>query len=169
LLRDGLPGLLDSTGQMTEGVWSARQPSDARPGGVHGAGYPTASADAFRDWINSAGGTSYDSIIGSVGGGNHFAEVQYVSAVHHRQAAHAWGFRLGQVVLMVHSGSLSLTCSVAGATPEPWPAPATARGAGFLAVRRPEGRRPSWMPSCASSVWSPRSIIVTPASPAGPT
>jgi RNA-splicing ligase RtcB len=42
------------------------------------------------------------------GGGNHFAELQYVTEVHDRQAAHAWGFRPGQVVLMVHSGSLSL-------------------------------------------------------------
>ncbi len=127
LLRDGLPGLLDTVGLVSaggtarsaaarsscgsgeaDGVWSALQPGDARPGRVHGASYPTTTADAFRDWINSAGGTSYDSIIGSVGGGNHFAEIQYVSAVHDRQAAYAWGFGLGQVVLMVHSGSLSL-------------------------------------------------------------
>ncbi|MFD0539754.1 RtcB family protein [Actinomadura luteofluorescens] len=47
-------------------------------------------------------------MIGSVGGGNHFAELQYVASVHDRHAAYAWGFELGQVVLMVHSGSLSL-------------------------------------------------------------
>ncbi|HEV7965415.1 MAG TPA: RtcB family protein [Actinoplanes sp.] len=109
LLREGLPGLLDiGTPESAEGVWSAVQPGDAASGRIHGASYPTRSADAFRDWISSAGGTSYDSIIGSVGGGNHFAELQYVSAVHDRQAAYAWGFRLGQVVSMVHSGSLSL-------------------------------------------------------------
>ncbi|MER5323903.1 RtcB family protein [Streptosporangium roseum] len=109
LLRDGLPGLL-GTGvpERADGVWSALRPGDARPGRIHGSQYPTTNADAFRDWIHSAGGTSFDSIIGSVGGGNHFAELQYVSAVHDRQAAHGWGFSLGQVVLMVHSGSLSL-------------------------------------------------------------
>jgi tRNA-splicing ligase RtcB len=63
---------------------------------------------ATRDWITSGGGTSYDSIIGSVGGGNHFAELQYVSAVHDGAAAYAWGLAPGRVVLMVHGGSLSL-------------------------------------------------------------
>lgn len=58
---------------------------------THGAAYPVATADAFRDWITSGGGTSYDSIIGSVGGGNHFAELQYVSEIHDGAAAYAWG------------------------------------------------------------------------------
>jgi len=109
LLRDGLPGLLSvprTSGR--DGVWAMVRPGDADPGRVHQAVYPTATAEEFRDWIDSAGGASYDSIIGSVGGGNHFAEVQYVAAVHDRRAAYAWGLRLGQVVTMVHSGSLSL-------------------------------------------------------------
>ncbi|MEV0402694.1 RtcB family protein [Actinoallomurus sp. NPDC050550] len=108
LLRDGLPGLLDAGRPAADGVWSALRPGDADPGRIHAARYPTTTAEAFRDWIDSAGGTSYDSIIGSVGGGNHFAELQYVAAVRDRQAAYAWGFTPGQVVLMVHSGSLSL-------------------------------------------------------------
>jgi tRNA-splicing ligase RtcB len=101
LLRDGLPGLLDA-GPV------GRSSDEAVDGRIHGAAYPTTTAEPFRDWIDSAGGTSYDSIIGSVGGGNHFAELQYVAEVHDRQAAYAWGFSPGQVVLMVHSGSLSL-------------------------------------------------------------
>jgi tRNA-splicing ligase RtcB len=111
LLRDGLPGLL-AAGVPTaaDGVWRQVDPHDTADldGRLHAAGYPAASADAFRDWITSGGGTSYDSIIGSVGGGNHFAELQYVSAVHDGPAAHAWGLAPGRVVLMVHSGSLSL-------------------------------------------------------------
>ncbi len=107
LLRDGLPGLLGVPGDA-EGIWASVRPEDSRPGRVHGSAYPTTTAEPFRDWIDSAGGTSYDSIIGSVGGGNHFAELQYVAAVHDRQAAYAWGLGVGQVVLMVHSGSLSL-------------------------------------------------------------
>jgi tRNA-splicing ligase RtcB len=107
LLREGLPGLLGA-GRTPDGVWSALSPSDGLPGRIHRPAYPTTTAEPFRDWISSAGGTSYDSIIGSVGGGNHFAELQYVAAVHDRQAAYAWGLGVGQVVLMVHSGSLSL-------------------------------------------------------------
>ena len=108
LLRDGLPGLLGVPGDAASGIWSQHRPEDGRPGRIHGERYPTTTAEPFRDWIDSAGGTSYDSIIGSVGGGNHFAELQYVASIHDRQAAYAWGFELGQVVLMVHSGSLSL-------------------------------------------------------------
>jgi len=58
--------------------------------------------------VASAGGTSYDGMIGSVGGGNHFAEVQYVASVSDARAAYAWGLRPGRVVTMVHSGSLAL-------------------------------------------------------------
>jgi len=108
LLRDGLPGLLDAGPAPADGVWSALGPEETADGHIHRSRYPTATAEPFRDWITSAGGASYDSIIGSVGGGNHFAELQYVAEVHNRQAAYAWGFRPGQVVLMVHSGSLSL-------------------------------------------------------------
>jgi tRNA-splicing ligase RtcB (3'-phosphate/5'-hydroxy nucleic acid ligase) len=108
LLRDGLPGLFDAGPVPGEGVWSAVGPGETVTGRIHRSRYPTTTAEPFRDWITSAGGTSYDSIIGSVGGGNHFAELQYVAEVHDRQAAYAWGFSPGQVVLMVHSGSLSL-------------------------------------------------------------
>jgi tRNA-splicing ligase RtcB len=104
LLRDGLPGLLEAGPVSVGGVRSDESPD----GRIHRSAYPTTTAEPFRDWIDSAGGTSYDSIIGSVGGGNHFAELQYVARVHDRQAAYAWGLSPGQVVLMVHSGSLSL-------------------------------------------------------------
>ena len=111
LLRDGLPGLLDAgVPAVEDGAW--RQVEAGDRAGVesrtHRAAYPVATAEAFRDWITSGGGTSYDSIIGSVGGGNHFAELQYVSEIHDGAAAYAWGLAPGRVVLMVHSGSLSL-------------------------------------------------------------
>ena len=111
LLRDGLPGLVaEGVPAAAEGAWRQVGPDDTTDvgGRMHAAGFPVGSADAFRDWITSGGGTSYDSIIGSVGGGNHFAELQYVSAIHDGPAAYAWGLTPGRVVLMVHSGSLSL-------------------------------------------------------------
>ncbi|TDD72495.1 RtcB family protein [Actinomadura darangshiensis] len=106
LLRDGLPGLL-LTGATP---WPGVLPEDAEDGldRVHASGYPAETAEAFADWIGSAGGASHDSVIGGIGGGNHFAELQYVSEVHDAAAAHAWGLTPGTVVTMVHSGSLSL-------------------------------------------------------------
>ena len=99
LLRDGLPGLLASRPDLDAGDVER----------VHGGGtWPGGTPDAFADWVTSAGGISYDGMIGSVGGGNHFAEVQYVASVSDARAAYAWGLRPGRVVTMVHSGSLAL-------------------------------------------------------------
>jgi tRNA-splicing ligase RtcB (3'-phosphate/5'-hydroxy nucleic acid ligase) len=49
-----------------------------------------------------------DAQIGSVGGGNHFVEVQRIERVLDRATAHAWGLREGQVTVMVHTGSLGV-------------------------------------------------------------
>jgi len=107
LLRSGLPGLLaQGVPAAADGAWSQAASEDADA--LHAPGFPVDSASAFQDWITSGGGVSYDSIIGSVGGGNHFAELQYVSAVHDGPAAYAWGLVPGRIVTMVHSGSLSL-------------------------------------------------------------
>lgn len=108
--RNATPGGTADSGEPDAGAWGQVGPDDLADlnGRLHSVGFPVSSADGFRDWITSGGGTSYDSIIGSVGGGNHFAELQYVSTVHDGATAFAWGLAPGQVVLMVHSGSLSL-------------------------------------------------------------
>ncbi len=43
--------------------------------------------------------------LGSLGAGNHFIELQIVAEVLDTGVAAAWGVRLGQVVVMIHSGS----------------------------------------------------------------
>jgi tRNA-splicing ligase RtcB len=46
--------------------------------------------------------------LGSLGSGNHFAEIQWVDEIHDEEAAAAFGLRLGQVTVMIHSGSRGL-------------------------------------------------------------
>ena len=46
-----------------------------------------------------------DCFIGTIGGGNHFVELQVVEEVLDRQWAFQWGVRKGQVAVMAHSGS----------------------------------------------------------------
>jgi tRNA-splicing ligase RtcB (3'-phosphate/5'-hydroxy nucleic acid ligase) len=46
--------------------------------------------------------------LGTLGSGNHFAELQYVSEIYDEPAAAAFGLRLGQVTVMIHSGSRGL-------------------------------------------------------------
>ncbi|MDD5309980.1 MAG: RtcB family protein [Deltaproteobacteria bacterium] len=52
--------------------------------------------------------------LGTLGGGNHFVEIQEVERVDDGPAAAALGLRLGQAVVMIHSGSRGLGHEVAG-------------------------------------------------------
>jgi tRNA-splicing ligase RtcB len=46
--------------------------------------------------------------LGSLGSGNHFAEIQYVSEIYDREAAAAFGLARDAVTVMIHSGSRGL-------------------------------------------------------------
>jgi tRNA-splicing ligase RtcB len=52
--------------------------------------------------------------LGTLGGGNHFIEVQLVERVADAATASAWGLHAGQVVVMIHSGSRGLGHQVGG-------------------------------------------------------
>jgi tRNA-splicing ligase RtcB len=52
--------------------------------------------------------------VGTLGGGNHFIELQRVDLVEDLEAAQAWGIRPGQFVVMIHSGSRGLGHEVGG-------------------------------------------------------
>lgn len=51
--------------------------------------------------------------LGTLGAGNHFLELQVVDAVHDAAIAAAFGLEVGQVVVMIHSGSRGLGHQVA--------------------------------------------------------
>lgn len=46
-----------------------------------------------------------DDGLATIGGGNHFVEVQVVDEISDRHSAWAWGLRRGQLAFMIHSGS----------------------------------------------------------------
>ena len=46
--------------------------------------------------------------LGTLGSGNHFAEIQYVTEIYDASLAQAFGLRLEQVAVMIHSGSRGL-------------------------------------------------------------
>jgi tRNA-splicing ligase RtcB len=108
MLAEGIPGLLQSDALKGD-AWLAAADELNRING--GGGAPTEVPVMFTDYVRGsggAGGVSYDTQIGSLGGGNHFLEYQKVGVIHDRATAHAWGLREGQVVIMVHTGSLGL-------------------------------------------------------------
>ncbi|MFP2909765.1 RNA ligase RtcB family protein [Pyxidicoccus sp. 3LFB2] len=52
--------------------------------------------------------TGFEAALGTVGGGNHFAEVQRVDAVHDAEAFASLGLAADRLLLLVHSGSRGL-------------------------------------------------------------
>jgi tRNA-splicing ligase RtcB len=60
------------------------------------------------DFMGPAEGFTRDSQIGSIGGGNHFVEIQRVEQIYDGTTAHAWGLKPGMVTVMVHTGSVAI-------------------------------------------------------------
>ena len=82
-----------------------------------------ADAAACEDGGSMAGGLSGVSRrafergvkqLGTLGGGNHFIEMQRVERVEDEETAAAWGVRGGQLVVMIHSGSRGFGHQVGG-------------------------------------------------------
>ncbi|MEH2240417.1 RtcB family protein [Nostoc sp.] len=55
-----------------------------------------------------------DAGLATIGGGNHFVEVQRVDKVENRPLAHAWGVHEGQLAFMIHSGSRNVGKYIGG-------------------------------------------------------
>jgi tRNA-splicing ligase RtcB len=62
-------------------------------------------AGADPDQVSDKAVTRGAPQVGSLGGGNHFLEIQVVDEMFDEAAAAAYGLRAGQVCIMVHCGS----------------------------------------------------------------
>ena len=112
LLQYGLPGLLETSSDAKGlGIWQGMSISkeENHLSKMHGNGaYRAKGIFGMEEYLKRSDGVSHDPVIGNVGGGNHFAEVQYVKKILNPQAAFNWGLKEGQIVMMIHSGSLGL-------------------------------------------------------------
>ena len=75
-----------------------------------GGTIPGAEPDKISDRAKQRGAPQ----LGSLGAGNHFLEIQVVDEIRRQDAAEAMGLRLGQVCVMIHSGSRGIghqTCT----------------------------------------------------------
>ena len=73
--------------------------------------------------IISAGfaSTPFDASLGTIGGGNHFSEVQIIEDIVDSDAAQAAGLDADLAYVLVHSGSRGLGYSIPGARAGRWP------------------------------------------------
>lgn len=109
LLLEGIGGLLGTPGEV--GLWAQLRRQNLPREVAHSdpsAQRPIPQLYGLQDWIGAPHDLTYDGQIGSLGGGNHFAEVQVVHRILDPQIAHLWGLREGMVTVMIHSGSLGV-------------------------------------------------------------
>ncbi len=111
LLQDGLEGLQNAVPKFqNQGLWRAWHElgQDFDRVEQRGSLKTKHCMNGLEDWMGEPNTISRDAQIGSLGGGNHFAEVQRVHKILDPVTAHAWGLQTDQVVVMIHSGSLGL-------------------------------------------------------------
>lgn len=111
MLLGGIEGLYETVGaDFDEGLWAHfhRMPREQTLERIERRG--SLKADRVFGLDNYLGDerVSRDSQIGSIGGGNHFVEIQCVEKILDGQVAHAWGLKPGMVTVMVHTGSVSV-------------------------------------------------------------
>ena len=112
LLRHGLIGLLETHQETNNtGIWkyynAEQQESDLSAVMDMGSMMTDGIFEGLDNYIKQTY-TSFDSQIGSIGGGHHFVEVQRVNKIHNGAIAHAWGIKEGMVSIMIHTGSVSV-------------------------------------------------------------
>jgi len=105
---------------------------------------------------------------GTLGGGNHFLEVQRVDEIFDADAAAAMGIRVGQVCVMIHSGSRGLGYQVCDDTlrafrkvPERYGIELPDRQLACAPVTSPEGQRYlGAMRAAANFAWCNRQLLL---------
>lgn len=112
LLKRGLEGLFDAVPRSHDaGLWGLVHELELardldrieRRGSL-----PAENVVNLDDYLGPADRFTRDSQLGSIGGGNHFVEIQRVEKIFDAVTAYAWGLRPGMVTVMVHTGSLSI-------------------------------------------------------------
>ncbi|MEH1971559.1 RtcB family protein [Nostoc sp.] len=116
LFQYGVPGWLDAmldkpTGSVVKSDLQQLAQESERMflGGSMNGDWKLAPEELVPD-----AGLVRDGGLATIGGGNHFVEVQRVDKVENRPLAHAWGVREGQLAFMIHSGSRNVGKYIGG-------------------------------------------------------
>jgi tRNA-splicing ligase RtcB len=141
LLLRGPAGLLDTYADNEgQGLWKYYYPEQqAKDAELYCGPAAVNTTFSFSEFITGSGGqSSRDAQIGSVGGGNHFVEIQQVEQILQGTRAYAWGLKSGYCTIMVHSGSVSLGHAVGSHFVDQakalWPKGAAKPKSGFYAL-----------------------------------
>lgn len=117
MFADGLPGWLlamqaeGAAGCMARADLAQIERELAR---VHLGGSLCGAAGWAPEDLVPAAGAVRDGGLGTIGGGNHFVEVQWVEEVFDKTLAWEWGVQAGQMAFMIHSGSRNVGKHIGG-------------------------------------------------------
>ncbi|WP_246173471.1 RtcB family protein [Limnoglobus roseus] len=111
MFTGGLEKMLSETRRVGEGLWPLVRElgvADQLDRVERRGSLPAGRVFGLSDFMGEEGRLSRDGQIGSIGGGNHFVEIQRVEKVLDGTVAHAWGLKSGTVTVMVHTGSVGI-------------------------------------------------------------
>lgn len=112
LFRYGLEGVLETSHDSKKsGLWRYYQPEVQEKWlkrTVFRGSLKADDTEGLEDFIGTYEQLTYDDQIGTIGGGNHFLEVQRVAEIYDGQTASAWNIKKGAVAVMLHAGSLTI-------------------------------------------------------------
>lgn len=107
LFEYGVPGWLDAildnpTGSVVKSNLEqlGRESDNIFLGGSMDGNWKVAPGELVPDE-----GFVLDGGLATIGGGNHFVEVQHIDKIENPALAYAWGIKPGQIAFMIHSGS----------------------------------------------------------------
>ncbi len=111
MFREGLTGLLSThKNAQQKGIWKyydeIQQEKDIK-NVMNSGSMKTDNIFGLDDFLGREN-LSYDNQIGSIGGGNHFVEIQKISKILDPKTAYSWGLHQDKLIVMIHTGSLSL-------------------------------------------------------------
>lgn len=116
LFQHGIPGWLDAMIDSPTGsfVKSNFEQLSSEIDRVYLGGSMDGSAYWAPEELIPDSGLVRDGGLATIGGGNHFVEVQVVEHVEDKAIAYEWGVREGQLAFMIHSGSRNVGKYIGG-------------------------------------------------------
>jgi tRNA-splicing ligase RtcB len=106
VLEKGVRGIRDIAGKSDSRIWKARNSDEEAQDILHIE--ENGSMSGLPEALSRRAIERGKDQLGTLGGGNHFIEIQVVEEIRNPQLAAQFGLRLGQILVMIHSGSRGL-------------------------------------------------------------
>lgn len=111
ILREGIVGLQRTKNNHDKGILKSYK-VEIDEFKSHNNSFETCDCFSFDNYVKGSGNISHDTQIGSIGGGNHFVEIQKISEIFDRKTCYNWGVKNNYIGIMAHSGSVGLGATV---------------------------------------------------------